>query len=421
MPTQTAPFTFLQVSDVHLDSKLGSGRLALPVSKRLERNREILEALLKLLVMAGEKKVDAVLIPGDLWDSEGVSGQTVNRLLEALDELGETPVVIAPGNHDYLSAASPYSGELLAARGMRPWPDNVHIFTGPEFSLYRHPRRPDVCITGRAFTANVPVSERLLAGAVPRDPDCPVNILLFHGSLDGYRGGDSGLPGKVTAPFSAAELARLGFDYAAVGHYHDCTEIRSDEGELLGAYSGCLVGRTINETGPRVAILGTIDAGGQRAGRCSLEKIEVDRRRVIDVSCDITGLTSAQVMEAVSDLLKTAGARQLLDIVHLRLEGRHPAGGEPTYVGEQLKDAYYHLAVDDRTRPDYLTERYDRRTTEGKFIQAMLDLKKEAAEQGGSLSAPGYDCALTPELIEDALYYGLDALKQKKVTVRYVD
>src|SRR5262249_31410362 len=169
MSVDTNPFTFLQVSDVHLDSKIASKRLSMPHSKRQTRTREILEALVKALAVARERRVDAVVIPGDLWDSESVTSLTMNRLIEEVMEMGDTPIVIAPGNHDYYSRDSFYNPLTLAARGMRPWPGNVHVFTNPEFTTFKHPTRPEVSFTGRAFTANVPISQRVLTGPVPKD------------------------------------------------------------------------------------------------------------------------------------------------------------------------------------------------------------------------------------------------------------
>jgi DNA repair exonuclease SbcCD nuclease subunit len=421
MPVESSPFTFLQVSDVHLDSKLASRRLALPHAKKLERNQEILNALVKALDAARQRRVDAVLMPGDIWDSESVTSRTMNKLLEAFKELGDIQVVIAPGNHDYCSDSSFYNPQVLAARGIRPWPDNVFIFRSPDFSIFRHPQRPDVSFTGRAFTANSPVTERLLAGPVPRDVQADINVLLFHGSLDGYKGGDAGWPGKITAPFSAQELSQLGFSYAAVGHYHEMTEIRVDGGPLLGAYSGCLVGRSFEESGPRYALFGSIARREDGTAECSLEPVEMDCRRLLVVSCDITGMTSTEVMREVKSALEKQGARPGIDIVCVKPEGRHPTGGEPTYMIENLRGIYYHLVVEDETRPDYLTQRFDKRTTEGKFIQALLELKKRAEAAGGTLSDTEYGSDLTVEIIEDALYYGLEALKEKRVTVRNVD
>jgi DNA repair exonuclease SbcCD nuclease subunit len=434
-------FKFLQFSDVHLDSKLASAKLSMPVAKRLLRSSEILDSALKALEIAKEEKVDAVLIPGDLWDNESITSQSLNAFIEALLELGDIPVIISPGNHDYAGANSLYNQQILSLRGMRPWPNNVHIFSSPEFSTFSHPLRPEISFTGRAFLSNVPVTERFLQTAVPKNSQAALNILLFHGSLDSYKGSDKALPGKVTAPFSLSELASLGFSYTALGHYHEYNLLSTSAGQLVGAYSGCLVGRTTNEEGPRYALLGTITyeeettASPTSAGNSTttgrrlpslqanafieLQPIEVDTRRIVHAQVDITGQTSVHVMLEIESELKKA--RPGNDIVILELEGRYPTGGEPRYVLEKLQDRYFHVCLVDQTRPDYLTEKYDKRTTEGKFIQAMLDLKKQAEASNGTVFSAEVNCEASARQIEDALYYGLDALRQKRISVRNVD
>ncbi|MBX9720957.1 MAG: hypothetical protein K2X81_06160, partial [Candidatus Obscuribacterales bacterium] len=150
-----------------------------------------------------------------------------------------------------------------------------------------------------------------------------------------------------------------------------------------------------------------------------LQPIEVDTRRIVHAEVDITGQTSVHVMLEIEAALKKARAGN--DIVVLGLEGRYPAGGEPRYVLEKLQDRYFHVCLIDQTRPDYLTEKYDKRTTEGKFIQAMLDLKKQAETAGGTVFSAEVNCEASARQIEDALYYGLDALRQKRISVRNVD
>lgn len=411
-------FTFLQLSDIHLDSKLSSSQLLMPPAQRQERGQETLQALLSALELAKQRRVDAVLIPGDLWDSESITSQTVNRVIESVMSLGDIPVLIAPGNHDYCGFDSLYHGQVLAARGMRRWPGNVHIFTSPDFSNWKHPLRGDVSFTGRAFNGNVQISQRLLTGQVDKDNTSNINILLFHGSLDGYKGKDSLWPGKHTAPFSAAELENLQFTYAAIGHYHSYTEIRSSSGDLLGAYSGCLTGRGLDEMGPHYALLGSIDAA---SGQVSLEKVELDSRRIVEANCDITGLTTPEIESEARAAIAASGGRQTSDIVVLNLEGRFPVGGEPTQATESIRADFYHLLVKDSTRPDYLSDKYDRDTTEGKFIQTLLDLKKQAEMSPNGLVDSPLGEPLSADTIEDALYFGLDALRQKKVVVRHVD
>ncbi|MFQ9054162.1 MAG: metallophosphoesterase [Oscillospiraceae bacterium] len=63
-----------------------------------------------------------MLLAGDLFDSDRLYSQTAQMLAQALARF-QGAVVIAPGNHDWLSAASPYRQPI--------WPENVHIFLGP--------------------------------------------------------------------------------------------------------------------------------------------------------------------------------------------------------------------------------------------------------------------------------------------------
>lgn len=421
MAQESKPFSFLQVSDVHLDSAFAGGKIKLPVSKRKERKQEILEALARVFEVAKERRVDAIFIPGDLWDAESVSSQTVNQVIELCMSVKDTFIVIAPGNHDYYSADSMYNPEALQARGMRAWPANVHIFRSANFQVVPHPFRDDVSVAGCAFAANVPVEERMLRQTVLKEKSRPLNILLFHGSLDGYTGGDSGFPGKVTAPFSAQELDNQGFTYTAVGHYHQLTQIKFNE-KLIGAYSGCLIGRSLDESGPRHYLFGTITVrGAAQDFDIKLEPIESDKRRIVVADYDITGKTANEVIDQILPNLIARGAREGLDIVYLQLTGRYPAGGEPTYVKENLASKFYHLEVCDNTRQDYFLQSIDERTTEGKFVAFLTNLKKEAEAAGGSVTIANSEGSIDVKTIEDALYFGLDALKQKRITIRNAD
>ncbi len=118
--------------------------------------------------------------------------------------------------------------------------------------------------------------------------------------------------------------------------------------------------------------------------------------------------------------LASRGAREGTDIVYLQLTGRYPSGGEPTYVKEKLYSMFYHLEVNDGSRQDYLLQSIDERTTEGKFVAFLTNLKREAETAGGVVSIAN-EGEIDVKTIEDALYFGLDALKQKRITIRNAD
>ncbi|MGZ5483319.1 MAG: metallophosphoesterase family protein [Pyrinomonadaceae bacterium] len=396
----STPLRFLQISDVHVDSKLTHGKLGWPKDKREERLTEINSLVDRAMELVPKHGIEAVLIPGDLWDDETVSPKSVNRLIEAFASIRPIPVFIAPGNHDFCSPLSMYASETLAARRMRPWPDNVIIFHEPNFFSVSHPLRPDVVVVGRAFLQNVRITERLLGKPVRR-PDADIRILLFHGSLDGYmREG----PDKITAPFSSEELLSQGFSYAALGHYHQFDQIVDGTGRVRAAYAGSTGGRTLSEDGPRYVLLGSVDSDGLVG---DFAKVELDRRRIRVLDVDVSGTDSSEIQSKIEHELEVSGCRPE-DIIAIRLNGRVYKGTN-TDMEIVFSDRYFHFKLFDRTKPAYDIENYDTRTVEGRFIQKM---------QQEIVSAETDDKRL---LLERALYYGLDALFQGEVKPTYED
>jgi len=228
--------TFLQSSDWHLGSALTAGGLSLTPEVRAARRDEVDAAAERALAAATSCGAEALLVPGDLWDAENVPAATVHRLLETFAAFAPRPVFVAPGNHDFAGPGGYYDPALLSALGMRPWPDNVVVFRGPEWTAVPFPGRDDATVVGRAFLSPAMVAERPLAPAPPR-PSTPHALLLLHGSLESYAGPDSPRGTKRTAPFSARELAEAGFSWATLGHHHHVHVVSDDQGRPLGAYA----------------------------------------------------------------------------------------------------------------------------------------------------------------------------------------
>lgn len=417
MPLKTSRFTFLQISDIHLDSRLSANCLGLSSVSRHEFRLNMLKTLFSAFLAAQDELVDAILIPGNLFENEYIRKDTILKVMQAMGQLGDTPVVIAPGDTDHYSFDSPYNSQILSTYGLPLWPSNVHIFTSDTFSTFLHPKRPDVSFTGRALTTSQRDRQRWLSTTVAKDERAPLNILLFHGCLEDDAGADASQRGKLMAPFSRDELESLGFVYAALGHYPDLTQVKSKDGKLLGAYSGCLLGRSFDEAGGRYALIGSIDPSSMV---CTLEPVELNNRRMVMVRVDITGLSYKQMIEEIVHHIEEQGVREEQDFICLNLEGNYHQGNEPSLALETLREKYYHLIVIDNTRPDYLSEHFDQRTTEWKFTEAMLEMMKPEqmrANEHMGWQTPG----LSGRTVEDALYYGLDALRQQKVAIRNVD
>ncbi len=385
-----------------------------------------MESFVSALAQASRRNVDAIVIPGSLWDHSTIRGQTAGTVLEAIEELKSIPVFILPGDMDPYTEDSYFNNKFLRARGMREWPSNAYIFREPHFTTIKHPHRPDVAFTGIAHTSQQPITQRLLSTYVSRDEEALINILLFHGSLDSYPGIDGLAPERISAPFSVEELAAQRFNYAAIGHFHEYTELCDEYDNVIGAYSGCLVGRNFEEIGPRVAIIVNVTVNDDGTSVVVLEPIEVASNRLCYVVVDVSGLDAEALQDEIAYGVQEQEIRPDVDIVCISLEGTHPAELDPVSIAERLRPDFYNLLIVDRTRPDYLSEEYDERTTEHKFLQSMIEQQRRAEEKRAQNPKAQSRTDLPSMLIsgktiEDALYYGLDALKGRKVTIRHVD
>ena len=191
----------LHFADLHLDAPFAWAR---PETARLRR-RNRRETLTRILQLADDERVDAVLCAGDLFEHERFTPDTV-AFLRASFARTDRPIYLAPGNHDWYSAKSPYA--------LVEWSRNVHLFT--EGTLTPVQLLDGLTLWGAAHRA-------------------PANTGSFFANFRPDRGGvhlavahaseRSALPFQETgkephAPFDAAELEAAGITHAFLGHYH---------------------------------------------------------------------------------------------------------------------------------------------------------------------------------------------------------
>ena len=120
-----AAFRFLQLSDLHL----GRPFTWLPADKAEVRRSDQRDLLWRAVEVAIERKLEAIVIAGDLFDGEVVDRETIARAIECVSQPGCPPVFIAPGNHDCFSRSTfYYDNRRLAAAGQATWPAHVHVF-----------------------------------------------------------------------------------------------------------------------------------------------------------------------------------------------------------------------------------------------------------------------------------------------------
>ena len=264
-----------------------------------------------------DEVVDFVLIAGDLFDGEWrdmSTGLYFARAIGRLDQAG-IPVFLLAGNHD---------AESVITRSV-PWPPNVRLFgtKRPETHTLADLR---VAIHGQSF-ATPAVTDNLVL-AYPEAVPHHFNIGMLHTALAGRQGH------AAYAPCSLDDLKSKRYDYWALGHVHEY-EIVCQEPHVV--FPGNTQGRTIRETGPKGAVIVTVEDARVSA----LDRIEFDvlRWTVVEVDC-----TDAMA-DAVPALMRSAllaawqdSAAGLPLVARVTLTGRTSDAGAMHDRGGSFRD-----------------------------------------------------------------------------------
>lgn len=224
---------FIHTADLHLDSPF-RGLSHLPKSLFQRLRESTFAAFQKLVDAAIEKKVDFLLISGDLFDGEDRSIKAQARLRKQLQRLEENgiSVFMIHGNHDHLGGNWT---SLDMPRNVRTFSEKVEHFrwtgkNGVSAHLYgfSYPER-------HVFSRKIEEYKKM-AGA-------DFHIAMLHGSEEGQGGAH-----QRYAPFSLDELLKKEMDYWALGHIHTKQVLHADP---YIVYPGNIQGRHRNEDGKK--------------------------------------------------------------------------------------------------------------------------------------------------------------------------
>nr|WP_314355609.1 DNA repair exonuclease [uncultured Achromobacter sp.] len=171
------------------------------------------DVVARIAALATERDVDAVLVAGDVFDTQGVSDRTIRRLFAAMTAYAGPWVMIA-GNHDAALADSVWS----RAAQLDCIPANVHVPT--QIGVVD---LPDINVAVLA----APLTQRHTYDDVTQAFDSldtepgRVRVGLAHGSVAGR------LPDTIDAtnPIAPDRAARARLDYLALGDWHGCLAI----------------------------------------------------------------------------------------------------------------------------------------------------------------------------------------------------
>ncbi len=323
----------LHTADWHLDSPF----TGFPEAQRrfLRQQQRLIPR--KIADLCHREDCDLLLLAGDIFDGTP-SRDTLEILKDALAYCG-IPVLISPGNHDYITPDSPWLEEA--------WPENVFVFTGGLES---------VTIAGLRCR---------IYGAAFQSMDCGPLLENFQAEGDeqyclAVLHGDPAQSRSSYNPITTAQVRSSGLDYLALGHVHKAGFFRS--GQTLCAWPGCPMGRGWDETGEKGVCLVTIDTDTR------IQALTLDTVRFHDLTVDIQG-------DALSALEQVLPSQSSEDFYRITLTGT----GEVDMAELHLHwAAFPNLELRDNTHPPVdLWEDADTDSLEGIYFgmlrQAMAD------------------------------------------------
>lgn len=305
----------LHLADVHLGARHDDlGEVA------AEQRERQFAAFSRAIDAAIARRVDVVLICGDLFDSNAQPRRSVERAVGELTRLAERHIrsVIIPGTHDCYDPTSIYRAfDLRTMAGLPTGSDLLTVLTPeqPEVSFVDL----ELVVHGRVFPTKQQPQSPFHGFAAATDERARYRVGMIHGSLR--------VEGKVESDdviFTAQEIAASGLDYLALGHWHSMRQGRS--GQTTWAYPGAPEPVAIDQDGAGQVLLVTLDgaardAGGTTAARPTvhLEPITVGRTRFRHLDVDVADVASQA--ELGKQLLSLADPDLVLDV---RLVGVTP-------------------------------------------------------------------------------------------------
>ena len=317
---------FLHAADIHLDSPLrGLERYeGAPVDEFRGATRRALENLTALAI---DRKVDFVLIAGDLYDGDWKDHNTGLFFVKQMSRLreAEIPVVVVSGNHD---AASKITKSLRL-------PDNVEVLGHSQASTAQSKTLDElgVAVHGRSFAKAAEVEN--LALQYPDKRAGMFNIGLLHTCLTGADGHER------YAPCSIDDLQSKGYDYWALGHVHQRQTFGEDP---YIVFPGNVQGRHIRETGQKGCYL--VSVGDNDAVQLEFQRLDVVRWSTCDVAVDGLQLADDLLNQFAAQLRQLTQQQELPLAVRVRIVGRSGMHEQLRSNPEHWKAQFRSVGVD---------------------------------------------------------------------------
>ena len=393
----------IHTADLHLDSAFSS---RFSKEEAEERRRNLLIAWNKLLQYGIERKVQAILISGDLFDSPVVSRSTMEIFLSSIRKNPEISFFYLRGNHDTKNTFRfrddlPKNLFLFSKEGKKYRLKEKLVLLGQEFygterrsefpeesygteSLLELQEEPEELVEEEL------VEEELLSPSSSEDAvqsiwnlkeeDC--NILMLHGALR-----EGGFEVQNEQGISLKQLSRYPIHYLALGHIHKREE--GKYGSLYYIYPGCLQGRGFDEEGEKGFYYLEIEEETKEI-KAEFVPLKEGAFRIVTIFLsEEDGTLDAE--EKIRESLKKEGV-DAKDSLRIILKGEKRAGEERNlrYLEKQLEEEYAYIEIKEETKLKLRQEEFiHEKGLKGEFLRMVSESESLSEEEKEKLMILG--------------------------------
>ena len=389
----------IHTADLHLDSAF---RSRFTKEEAENRRQKQLMAWKELLSFAVEKKVQGILIAGDLFDSPVVSHGTMDFFLSTISEHPEISFFYLRGNHDTENTFCyqenlPKNLFLFSEKGKKYRLNDRLLLAGVEYGTKDISFGENEGATqGAGQAAEQGVGQENAHGAEAlskseseseeeskflklKEEDC--NILLLHGAL--YQGTPKGEAVQGEEGIFLKNLEKLPLSYIALGHIHKGGEGKLNNGALW-AYPGCLQGRGFDEEGERGFLYLKVEEEKKEI-RKEFIPIKQGEFRILEIELLEDEGTLACLKKIEVEMEKAGIAKE--DSLRIILKGKKGLEQERNlrYLQLQLQDSVFFLEIQDECELSWNREEaMKEKSLKGEFLRVLAaadNLSKEEQEE----------------------------------------
>ena len=389
----------IHTADLHLDSAF---RSRFTKEEAENRRQKQLMAWKELLSFAVEKKVQGILIAGDLFDSPVVSHGTMDFFLSTISEHPEISFFYLRGNHDTENTFRyqenlPKNLFLFSDKGKKYRLNDRLLLAGVEYGTKDISFGENKGATqGAGQAAEQAVEQETVHGAEAlskneteseeeskflklKEEDC--NILLLHGAL--YQGTPKGDSLQGEEGIFLKNLEKLPLSYIALGHIHKGGEGKLNNGALW-AYPGCLQGRGFDEEGERGFLYLKVEEEKKEIHK-EFIPIKQGEFRILEIELLEDEGTLVCLKKIEAEMEKAGISKE--DSLRIILKGKKGLEQERNlrYLQLQLQDSVFFLEIQDESELSWNREEaMKEKSLKGEFLRVLAaadNLSKEEQEE----------------------------------------